>query len=347
MNKTEIQSLIDGIKNETINGANTKERIATVLKEINDNTSQNLQNVLDVNNQTTGYIQINDNNNSAIFTNYHSNFIQITQNDGADTKTLYYGLPVIGGGQNDFYYPSKPQGIYTLATLDDITMTTIPLTGTTISNPVTGRIRIESSNITNNGSVTDSETGVYFSPDDVSVGYYDPNGDSIQKYIGVSAIDGVYVEDNTLDSRGIRGNQNYSSNITDLDYTQKIYVDQKVADSKPYMVYTALLSQAGTSAPVATNLENTFGDLIVYTYLGNGYYKGELDSGAAPLFQNGIVCEQHRGIFTNEQSESSQLYSITITVLDDYSFTISTRVHNGSEANDLLYQRYFEIRVYN
>ncbi len=47
MNNTEIQELIDVIRNETQPSANTKERIATVLENIKNNSSQSLQNVLD------------------------------------------------------------------------------------------------------------------------------------------------------------------------------------------------------------------------------------------------------------------------------------------------------------
>ena len=43
-------------------------------------------------------------------------------------------------------------------------------------------------------------------------------------------------------------------------------------DSRPYKVYTALLSQTGTDAPVATVLENTLGYDIVWSRLNAGGY---------------------------------------------------------------------------
>ncbi len=46
----------------------------------------------------------------------------------------------------------------------------------------------------------------------------------------------------------------------------------------PYKVYTALLTQSGTDAPVATVLENTLGD-IVWTRTGVGQYSGTLIGG--------------------------------------------------------------------
>ena len=44
----------------------------------------------------------------------------------------------------------------------------------------------------------------------------------------------------------------------------------------PYKVYTALLSQTGTDAPVATVLENTLGGEVVWSYYTEGVYQGEL-----------------------------------------------------------------------
>lgn len=44
---------------------------------------------------------------------------------------------------------------------------------------------------------------------------------------------------------------------------------------RPYKVYTALLTQSGTDAPVATVLENTLGD-IVWNYENVGQYRATL-----------------------------------------------------------------------
>lgn len=49
-----------------------------------------------------------------------------------------------------------------------------------------------------------------------------------------------------------------------------------------YLLYTALLSQTGTDAPVATVLENTLGGTVVWTRDGTGLYSGTL-SQAFPL----------------------------------------------------------------
>ena len=43
-------------------------------------------------------------------------------------------------------------------------------------------------------------------------------------------------------------------------------------------MYTALLSQSGTDAPVATVLQNTLGGTVVWTYFDFGVYQGTLSS---------------------------------------------------------------------
>ena len=44
-------------------------------------------------------------------------------------------------------------------------------------------------------------------------------------------------------------------------------------DPRPYKVYTALLTQSGTNAPVATVLENTLGVTVVWTRIAVGSYR--------------------------------------------------------------------------
>jgi hypothetical protein len=57
-----------------------------------------------------------------------------------------------------------------------------------------------------------------------------------------------------------------------LQDMQQWYTMQDVTDSvRPYKVYTALLTQTGENAPVATVLENTIGD-ISFTYESAGSY---------------------------------------------------------------------------
>src|SRR5688500_2623877 len=70
-----------------------------------------------------------------------------------------------------------------------------------------------------------------------------------------------------------------------------------------YLVYAALLTQSGTSAPVATVLENTLGGTVVWARSAGGIYTGTLAgaftadktalsvaSGPAPASNANIYC---------------------------------------------------------
>jgi len=47
---------------------------------------------------------------------------------------------------------------------------------------------------------------------------------------------------------------------------------------RPYKIYTAILNQTGTDAPVATVTENTLGGTVVWSYVGVGDYQATLTS---------------------------------------------------------------------
>ena len=51
------------------------------------------------------------------------------------------------------------------------------------------------------------------------------------------------------------------------------------SSARPYRVYTALISQEGTSAPTATVLENTLGGTVVWSRSNVGVYVGTLENG--------------------------------------------------------------------
>lgn len=64
-----------------------------------------------------------------------------------------------------------------------------------------------------------------------------------------------------------------------IDITGEQIVDLLTAenyDSRPYKVYTALLTQTGTDAPVAIVLENTLDGTIIWTRTTDGIYVGTL-----------------------------------------------------------------------
>lgn len=111
-------------------------------------------------------------------------------------------------------------------------------------------------------------------------------------------------------------------------------------DSRPYKVYTALLTQTGTNAPVATVLENTLGGTPVWTRDDAGIYIATLTS-AFVRHKTWITVGTSGDGYDDTQVSSSGLYGDIDTI----------RVH----VNDLdkvgydgyLYGAPIEIRVYN
>lgn len=114
-----------------------------------------------------------------------------------------------------------------------------------------------------------------------------------------------------------------------------------------YRSYTALLTQSGTDAPIATVLENTLGSDIIWTYNSPGIYFGNLvnsfpedktyvqivnSNSGAGASGNFILLDAYR----NDND------SIGITVQDiDLVLQISPNVDN------ILLRTPIEIRVYN
>lgn len=101
---------------------------------------------------------------------------------------------------------------------------------------------------------------------------------------------------------------------------------------RPYKVYTALMTQTGTDAPVATVLENTIG-VIVWTYVNVGEYLGTL---AASFPSAKVVC------FISGLTLSA--YSIQRE--DNDSVSITTRDFGGVVQDGQLLNTPIEIRVY-
>ena len=107
-----------------------------------------------------------------------------------------------------------------------------------------------------------------------------------------------------------------------------------IPDSRPYKVYTALLTQSGTNAPVATVLENTLGGTVVWSYVSIGQYRGTLTG--AFLSNKTVV------FLTNVYGK----YFLTGGRENDNSVMIGTQAPNGGSTNGDLSNSSIEIRVY-
>ena len=103
----------------------------------------------------------------------------------------------------------------------------------------------------------------------------------------------------------------------------------------PYLVYTALMSQTGVSAPTAVVLQNTLGGTIVWTRTSPGLYVGTL-AGAFPV--NKTWCISINGVGNHEvisrihrvSNNQVEIYATDTNVFDD----------------DILVDTNVEIRVY-
>jgi hypothetical protein len=91
----------------------------------------------------------------------------------------------------------------------------IPLTGTTVGNPVTGDIEFQSAI---SRKITSLTGGYIEFVDDGTMNINKDGGSNVN-------ITGIDIAGFTNLDFGIRGFQDFTPNITDLDYPQKIYVD--------------------------------------------------------------------------------------------------------------------------
>lgn len=107
---------------------------------------------------------------------------------------------------------------------------------------------------------------------------------------------------------------------------------------KPYKVYTALLTQAGTNAPVANVLENTLGE-VSFSYSSIGYYIIESDG----LFI------QDKTYFSGASSNyGSDSVTLNFNYQNNSSINLVTfDVGTQQSLDDALYLSPIEIRVYN
>lgn len=106
-----------------------------------------------------------------------------------------------------------------------------------------------------------------------------------------------------------------------------------------YLVYTALLNQSGTDAPVATVLENTLGETITWIYDDSGRY---LATASGSIFTSGKTWPTCAG--SNDGDPNNGSISVSQRISDTVVKVITTV--GGSLSDYLLNDTAFEIRVY-
>ena len=142
----------------------------------------------------------------------------------------------------------------------------------------------------------------------------------------------TYANDNTINAN----DRLIGTDFNDSDKTKNYLISAlknyilNGLDTRPYKVYTALLSQSGTNAPVATVLENTLGE-VTFSSL-DGIYNTATSIG---LFTNNKTI-----VFLGAGNDPA--YSNQVFVED-----INTILFNVSTSEDAMNNTSIEIRVYN
>ena len=106
-----------------------------------------------------------------------------------------------------------------------------------------------------------------------------------------------------------------------------------------YKVYTALLTQSGTNAPVATVLENTLGGDVVWTRGAVGYYIAT----SVGLFTNNKTSVQH---CLNRTTNSANFLAFFVSDSDTIEMNSTDDLTVVKEA-EMTIPSFIEIRVYN
>ena len=102
---------------------------------------------------------------------------------------------------------------------------------------------------------------------------------------------------------------------------------------RPYKVYTALLTQTGTNAPVATVLENTTGGTITWGRTSSGWYTATISNSSFLVSKVYIYCSigsntnasQLRGERTDDSTCSFYAFSDALRG-DGLLYTNSSRI---------------------
>jgi len=110
--------------------------------------------------------------------------------------------------------------------------------------------------------------------------------------------------------------------------------DASPSASLGYKVYTALLTQAGTDAPVAETLNNTLGFIPSYTYSEVGQYV--INGTNFPANKTVVILS---GIVNPG--------TITKTILSTTQILLFTYDDSGASVDLLLEDSFIEIRIYN
>ena len=130
-------------------------------------------------------------------------------------------------------------------------------------------------------------------------------------------------------------NKTTSKSISPLNVGNNMKAVVDLIPETSYKVYTALLSQSGTNAPVATILENTLGGTVVLSYSGVGSYVATL---TGVFILNKTWCSITSTASANVTLTSGRSSNNTVNINSFISGTLSDTIMSPA---------CLEIRVYN
>lgn len=144
--------------------------------------------------------------------------------------------------------------------------------------------------------------------------------------------DNVLIKDTLVISSGAESGKVLKSDATGVATWQNV---------EPYLVYTALLTQTDTFAPIATVLRNTLGGTPVWSYNDVGQFTAAL-TGAFIVNKTGLIPGN-----PNDGDLSTPKYILGGGRSSDNEIIISVFDTNSSTtSNDALTNTFIEIRVY-
>lgn len=148
----------------------------------------------------------------------------------------------------------------------------------------------------------------------------------------------TYANDNTINANDKLIGTDFNDSDKTKNYLISALKDYILSglDTRPYKVYTALLEQDLTGAPVATVLENTLGGTVVWSRLDPGEYQATV-SGLFTLNKTMIQIS----------SNSGQGNTVTFFAADTNTIDLGTADDSFTLADNLLNNTPIEIRVYN
>jgi len=147
----------------------------------------------------------------------------------------------------------------------------------------------------------------------------------------------------TVGTAAIAGTWTFTLPANDGDANQVLKTDGNGATSwttpsggASCLVYTALLTQSGTDAPVATVLQNTLGGTVVWTRESIGEYRGKLEN---------VFTENKTFITPRNQSSVAANYEIIMTWGAIDRVFVFTTDNSPANVDDILFAHPIEIRV--